>query len=294
MTDQEQSRAIEAIKQAKARYFRSVDTGDSELGRSILADDCVLDYRGCCTDPVTGHDFFPEMNVVMHGSDNWTSDGFRKAGIVSVHQGYNFDISFTGDTSATSICAMTDRLHMPPGSPFALMTGHGYYHETYEKQDDAWKIKTLKIVRLRVESTPPLIDDRLLIRDLIDEYSNVCTQKAWDRLPQLFVQECVWRTEGTHARAFRGHAEIVEAIKAVVEGYPLVFQMPHAPRIQLDGDRATATTLMHEFGRLDADKGSIAYGTYSDRLVRTAAGWKFEERLFQAVHREDYVIGGGL
>ena len=152
MTEAEQALAVEAIKQAKARYFRSVDTGDTELGRAILTRDCVLDYRGCCTDPATGRDFFPEMNVVMEGSDAWTAEAFGQMGIVSVHQSYNFDISFTSDTTANSICAMTDRLHMPAGAPYRVMTGYGYYHETYEKQDGAWKIKSLKIVRVRVEA----------------------------------------------------------------------------------------------------------------------------------------------
>ena len=48
---------------------------------------------------------------------------------------------------------MTDRLYMPPGAPYALMTGYGHYHETYVKEDGAWKIKTIRISRLRVEAT---------------------------------------------------------------------------------------------------------------------------------------------
>lgn len=48
--------AIEDIRQVKTRYWRGVDDGDSAMVRAILAPDCVLDYRGCCTDPVTGID----------------------------------------------------------------------------------------------------------------------------------------------------------------------------------------------------------------------------------------------
>ena len=47
---------------------------------------------------------------------------------------------------------MTDRLFMPPGAPFAVMTGYGYYYETYEKIDGAWKLKSLRIKRIRVEA----------------------------------------------------------------------------------------------------------------------------------------------
>lgn len=153
MTETERLGAIEAIKLLKARYFRGVDTADGELVRGILAADCELDYRGCCTDPATGKDFMPAMNIVLRGSANWSAAGFAKAGIVSVHQGHHCEIEPTDRDHARGVWAMSDRLFMPAGMPFALMTGYGYYHETYEKSDGAWKIKTLRISRIRVEAS---------------------------------------------------------------------------------------------------------------------------------------------
>lgn len=153
MTDVEQLKAVEEIRTVKARYFRGVDTADSELVRGILAEDCVLDYMGCCTDPATGRDFLPAMNVVMRGSAGWSSTGLRAAGIVSVHHSHNGEVEVTGETEASAIWSMTDRLFMPAGAAYAVMTGYGYYHETYEKTGGAWKIKTLRIQRLRVEAS---------------------------------------------------------------------------------------------------------------------------------------------
>jgi hypothetical protein len=153
MNDVEQLQAIEAIKQVKARYFRGVDTSDGELVRGILADDCVLDYRGCCTDPKSGRDFLPAMNVVLRDSAAWSADGLSAVGIVSVHHGHNGDVTLISDTEASAIWAMTDRLYMPAGAPYSLMTGYGYYHETYVKVGGAWKIKTIRIKRIRVEAS---------------------------------------------------------------------------------------------------------------------------------------------
>ena len=143
--------AIEEIRQLKARYFRGVDTCDGDLVKGILAEDCVLNYMGCCTDPATGKDFIPAMNAILRGRDSWISDGMTRFGIVSVHQGHNFEIEFTSDSSAWGIWSMTDRLFFPPGGEFSLMTGYGHYHEAYEKIGDAWKIKTTHITRIRVE-----------------------------------------------------------------------------------------------------------------------------------------------
>ena len=136
--------------------------------------------------------------------------------------------------------------------------------------------------------------DRLLIRELIDEYSNVCTQKGWARLPDLFAEDCAWRTRGSHWRDVEGRAQVVEAIRGVVEGYRLVFQMPHAPRISVEGDTASATTLMNEIVKVDDQSGRLVLAVYHDRLVRTAEGWKFKERVFQGSYLETVPMAGRL
>ncbi len=152
MNELERLSATQALVQLKARYFRGVDTADGELVRGMLAADCVLDYMGCCTDPRTGKDYIPAMNVVMRGRDSWRADGMSSLGIVSVHQGHNMEVEFADDSTAEVIWSMTDRLWFPPGWEYSLMTGHGHYHETYQKVGGAWKLKATHITRIRVEA----------------------------------------------------------------------------------------------------------------------------------------------
>lgn len=143
--------AIEEIRQARAKYWRGVDSCDGDLVRSVLAKDCVLDYHGCCVDPQSGVDFLPAMNVTLRGRDQWLSDGMSKFGIVSVHQGNQSEVTITGPGTAEAIWAYTDRMWFPPGGAFAHLVGWGHYHETYVLEDGAWKIATTRITRLRVE-----------------------------------------------------------------------------------------------------------------------------------------------
>ena len=152
MDEVERLAAIEAIKQVKARYFRGVDTSDSALVRSILAEDCVLDYMGCCIDPASGRDFLPAMNIVMRGRDSWTDGGMSAMGIVSTHHGHLGEVTVSSADSASAIWPMTDRLFLPPGGEFSLVMGYGYYHETYVRTGGEWQIRTLRIERLRVEA----------------------------------------------------------------------------------------------------------------------------------------------
>jgi hypothetical protein len=144
--------AIEGVKLAKARYWRGVDICDGDLVRSILAEECELDYRGCCTDPATGRDWLPAMNVVLTGRDKWVADGMSRFGIVSVHQGNQPEITIEDADRASAIWAFTDRMFFPAGAEFATLTGWGHYHDTYVLREDRWQILTTRITRLRVET----------------------------------------------------------------------------------------------------------------------------------------------
>lgn len=53
MTETERLAAIEANRDLKAIYWRGVDSGDGALVRSILAEDCLPDFRGGCTEPTS-------------------------------------------------------------------------------------------------------------------------------------------------------------------------------------------------------------------------------------------------
>ncbi|HMO68047.1 MAG TPA: nuclear transport factor 2 family protein [Novosphingobium sp.] len=148
MTETERLAAIEAIRLVKARYWRGVDTGDGALVRSILATDCELDFRGCCTDPRSGVDFLPVMNVVMRGRSSWKADALSE--IISAHHGHQAEIEVHAPDAASAVWAFTDHLWLPEGSGFSLLVGHGHYHDTYVKEPDGWKVQTCRISRLKV------------------------------------------------------------------------------------------------------------------------------------------------
>jgi len=153
MTETEKLAGMEEIRQLRAKYWRGVDSHDGELVRSILAEDCVLDYNGCMTDPTTGVDHMPVMNLVLRGRDSWQTDNLEGPKIVTVHTGHQYEIDITGETTAEGIWYFTDRFFMPEGGPFSRFVGYGRYHETYEKAADGWKLKTTRIERIWVESS---------------------------------------------------------------------------------------------------------------------------------------------
>ena len=146
--------AVQDIKQLKARYFRAADTKDMALMAMVLAPDCTLDFAGACTDPVSGIDLLPDVtDGAIRSRDEAIAKFSKGGGVVTVHHGHTCEIEFQGKDEASAVWAMTDHLYFPAESPAEMLTGHGHYHETYVRISGTWLIKSLRLTRLRVETT---------------------------------------------------------------------------------------------------------------------------------------------
>lgn len=139
--------AIEAIKTLKARYFRFVDTRDWSGLRGVFTPDAILDV--------------PEAGRGPQGLDE-SMIFFEQAleGAVSVHFGHMPEIEIESEDSARAVWPMDDRIYWSPERASILgytqLRGFGHYHETYGRHDGEWKIKTMRLTRLRlVTNTPP-------------------------------------------------------------------------------------------------------------------------------------------
>lgn len=129
---------IEAIKQLKARYFRTMDTKDWRSMRLVFTDDAVIDTVDSGGPVISGADaFMAYLEPTL-------------TGVVTVHHGHMPEIDITSEVSATGIWAMEDLLQFPDGTS---MRGYGHYHETYRKEGGAWRIASSKLTRLRVDHT---------------------------------------------------------------------------------------------------------------------------------------------
>lgn len=143
MNDVERLVAIEAIRQLKARYFRCVDSKDWGGFAAVFADDVQFDIG----DDVPGCVLRSPAAIV-----ELTSRGLSNC--VSVHHGHCPEINVTSASSAEGIWPMEDMLRWQPGSgsPIRALHGYGHYCETYRKIDGQWRIQSLKLTRLRVDT----------------------------------------------------------------------------------------------------------------------------------------------
>ena len=128
---------IEALKQLKARYCRLLDAKDWPAWRQLFTDDFVSD---------TSIGGWP----VIHGADDFvafTRDSSAQAArrprpTRCTHP----ELELISPSTARGIWALEDVVRLAPGRH---LRGYGHYHETYEKVDGEWFIKTSTLTRLR-------------------------------------------------------------------------------------------------------------------------------------------------
>ena len=120
-------------------------------------------------------------------------------------------------------------------------------------------------------------DDALAISRLIDEYIDAVSRGDVEAFGRCWTAEGQWTGPGLDCSGIfsimRTFAKMRERIRAaeqtVVEG-----------DVEIDGDRATGSWLIHE-AIVDRDgKERERVGRYDDAYRRTREGWKFAARHF--------------
>ena len=123
---------IEAIKQLKARYFRTMDTKDWSGFKAVFASHARM--------------IVPEGGVDLTGNQTIadTISGFLQ-GATTTHHGHMPEIQITGANTAKGIWAMFDYVQFPgiDGQSGMGLQGYGHYHEEYVREGGEWKIARL-------------------------------------------------------------------------------------------------------------------------------------------------------
>jgi len=141
----ERLEAVEEIRNLKARYFRLMDTKQWDALRGVFTRDMQV---------VT-----PDGKVWMEGGDNYAASlKFGLESAVSCHQGLTGEIEVVDSGNAAGIWAMQDVItwrDRHPREGWKAILGRGHYHETYRREDGAWRIATLTLTRLSLDITWP-------------------------------------------------------------------------------------------------------------------------------------------
>ena len=146
----ERLEAIEEIRALKARYYRLMDTKQWDELKSLFTRDMKV--------------ITPEGKIYAEGGDTYAAalrNSLEKA--VSCHQNLGGEVEILDEDNAKAIWAMQDVIEWEDRHPQAgwkSILGLGHYHETYRKEDGVWRIATLTLTRLRLDTVMPEESDQ--------------------------------------------------------------------------------------------------------------------------------------
>lgn len=125
--------------------------------------------------------------------------------------------------------------------------------------------------------TPDELLDREAIRELVVRYAHAVDRRAWDDVAACFTADAT----ADYAWFAGGIAEVLERIRAGLEGYDRAMHFVGNHLAEVRGDDASAETYALCVHR-GAAGGTVREVTvalrYLDRLVRTPAGWRIARR----------------
>ena len=116
------------------------------------------------------------------------------------------------------------------------------------------------------------MDDARAIERLIIDYAAYNDAGDWDAVAALYVQEGRMSRPTAPDDFIEGCDVILAAFKA--RPARTTRHICANIRVNVDGDRATATSQILLFNGHDAPK----VGSYADKFIRTTDGWRFAER----------------
>lgn len=141
----ERLEAIEEIRNLKARYYRLMDTKQWDELKDVFTSDMKV--------------ITPEGDVYAEGGDTYSAS-LRQSleHAVSCHQNLSGEVEIIDDDNAKAIWAMQDVIEWQDRHPRAgwkSIVGRGHYHETYRREGGKWRIATLTLIRLRLDTVMP-------------------------------------------------------------------------------------------------------------------------------------------
>jgi ketosteroid isomerase-like protein len=136
-----------------------------------------------------------------------------------------------------------------------------------------------------VAYTGPL-EDRELIRELLDSYSDAVNQRDSEAWGETWCEDAVWQLPHLGLDGIVGRGDIVASWLEAMKLFPFVNMMATAGSIAVDGDRAVVRSYTSEVAVMQDGQEIRPRGQYDDVCVKLNGKWLFAERKFTVLHGE--------
>jgi SnoaL-like domain len=126
-----------------------------------------------------------------------------------------------------------------------------------------------------------MISDRDQIIDLTIRYATAIDSRQYAVLSTVFTADA--ELDYGEVGAWTGAAEVIEFIDLAHAGAANTMHRMSNHVVEVDGDRAAARTYVDALILAADGSGVHAVGYYDDTVVRTADGWRINNRTFTSI-----------
>ena len=128
------------------------------------------------------------------------------------------------------------------------------------------------------------LEDRCLIRELVESYNDAVMRFDGEAWGENWTEDAVWHLPG--AGDVSGRDAIVTVWQGAMSAFSFVGFFASAGPINVSGDTATATWYQQEF--LHGKDGSErkVTGRYEDDYVKVEGRWYFKRRVYEVLNSQ--------
>jgi ketosteroid isomerase-like protein len=132
------------------------------------------------------------------------------------------------------------------------------------------------------------VSDEFAIQQTLNTYSYSASTGDLAGMVATYAPDGVWEVPGIGLE-LTGRDAILAASQGVTAALDYMVQMNSPALIKVDGDHATARSIIRECGKYAGkDLNLEVLGLYEDELVRLPEGWRFARRRFTTKGMHDY------
>lgn len=141
-----------------------------------------------------------------------------------------------------------------------------------------------------IEQRLAIIEDKMAIKNVVDEFSNLADTKEIDKQVLLFTEDGVVESVSNgRTNVLKGREQLQQAFSAFLSNFHTVYHQNGQQTINLQGEQAEATSYCRVIlvGKQDdKEMKTTLYAIYRDTFVKENGQWLIKHRTSNFVHRE--------
>ncbi|GAC1384091.1 MAG: hypothetical protein NVSMB45_11920 [Ginsengibacter sp.] len=135
------------------------------------------------------------------------------------------------------------------------------------------------------------IEDKMVIKYVVDEFSNLADTKEIDKQVLLFTTDGIVTSisNGQEGAPLKGREQLKQAFSGFLANFHTVYHQNGQQTINLQGDKAEATSYCRVIlvgKQNEKEMKTTLYTIYKDNFVKENGKWLIKHRTSNFVHRE--------